>query len=204
MIMIIGPICWQNGSIPGIKINTMEEYYLYAKSLHIIFIMTWFAGLFYIVRLFIYYKEAEDADSSVQDVLQRQYRVMIRRLWNIITWPSAILATLFAILLLMINPDLMYLGWMQLKLFFVLLLYVYHGICQYFYNQTQNGDLKVSSYFLRIWNEVATVILFACVFLVVLKNMLGWVFGTVGIVVLSILLMLGVKWYKMFRERRKS
>jgi putative membrane protein len=179
------------------------DYYLYAKSLHIIFITTWFAGLFYIVRLFIYFKEAEENKSSGQDILQKQYRIMIKRLWYMITWPSAILATIFAVWLILINPVLIHMGWMQLKLFFVLLLYVYHSYCQHFYNQSQKGDLKVSSYFLRIWNEVATVILFACVFLVVLKNMLGWVFGTVGIVVLSILLMLGIKWYKMLRDKKK-
>ena len=179
------------------------EYYLYVKSLHIIFIITWFAGLFYIVRLFIYHKEAEEEDLSAREILQKQYTIMIKRLWYIITWPSAILATLFAVWLVFINPVLMHFDWMQLKLFFVLLLYVYHGACQYFYNQTQKGGLKVSSNFLRIWNEVATVILFSCVFLVVLKDMLGWVFGTVGIVVLSILLMIGIKWYKSLREKRK-
>jgi putative membrane protein len=179
----------------------MEDY-LYAKSLHIIFIITWFAGLFYIVRLFIYHKESEEADPTERDVLQKQYRIMIKRLWYMITWPSAILATIFAVWLLIINPDLMHFGWMQLKLFFVLLLYVYHGICQHFYNQTQKEGLKVSSYFLRIWNEVATVILFACVFLIVLRDMLGWVYGTIGIVVLSILLMMGIKWYKMLRNKK--
>jgi putative membrane protein len=73
------------------------DYYLYAKSLHIIFITTWFAGLFYIVRLFIYFKEAEENKSSGQDILQKQYRIMIKRLWYMITWPSAILATIFAV-----------------------------------------------------------------------------------------------------------
>ena len=178
------------------------DHYLYVKSLHIIFIMTWFAGLFYIVRLFIYFKESEEEAPSAREVLQNQYRIMIKRLWYMITWPSAVLATLFAVWLIFINPDLMIFDWMQLKLFFVTLLFVYHGICQLFYHQTQKGSLKVSSYFLRIWNEVATVILFACVFLVVLKDMLGWVFGTVGIIGLSVLLMLGIKWYKMIREKK--
>ena len=180
------------------------ENYLYAKSLHIIFIITWFAGLFYIVRLFIYYKEAEDTETAEREILQKQYRIMIKRLWFMITWPSAILATLFAIWLMIINPDLLYMGWMQLKLAFVLALFAYHGICQYFYNQVYHGGIKYSSYFLRIWNEVATVILFACVFLVVLKNTLGWIFGTVGIVGISILLMLGIKWYKIIRDKKSK
>lgn len=157
--------------------------------------------LFYIVRLFIYFSESEETDSQEQGILQNQYQVMIKRLWYIITWPSAVLATLFAIWLIIINPDLLYMDWMQLKLIFVLVLYVYHGVCQYMYNQVFDSGLKYSSFFLRIWNEVATVILFACVFLVVLKNTMGWIFGTVGIIGVSILLMLGIKWYKMVREK---
>ncbi len=78
--------------------------YLYIKSLHIIFVTTWFTGLFYIIRLFIYFKEAEDEPSSVKDILQKQYQLMIKRLWYIITWPSAVLATTFAIWLLILNP----------------------------------------------------------------------------------------------------
>ena len=179
------------------------EYYLYAKSLHIIFITTWFAGLFYIVRLFIYYKEAEEATKSEKEILQKQYRFMIKRLWYMITWPSAVLATIFAIWMIIINTDLLFMGWMLIKLIFVLALYVYHGFCQNIYNQVHKGGIKHSSFFLRIWNEVATVILFACVFLAVLKNTLGWVFGTLGIIGISILLMLGIKWYKMFREQKQ-
>ncbi|MBV1924626.1 MAG: CopD family protein [Flavobacteriaceae bacterium] len=175
--------------------------YLYVKSLHIIFITTWFAGLFYIIRLFIYFKEAEEKESPAKEILQKQYQLMIKRLWYIITWPSAVLATLFAIWLLVINPEWLYFGWMQIKLAFVLLLFIYHGICQLMYNQTQKGFLKYSSFGLRIWNEVATIILFACTFLVVLKSSIGWIFGVVGIVGVSVLLMLGIKLYKNLRKK---
>ena len=180
--------------------NNME--YLYIKSLHIIFITTWFAGLFYIIRLFIYFKEAEEKPEPAKDILIKQYQLMIKRLWYIITWPSAVLATIFAIILLVLQPAWLQQSWMQIKLAFVGLLFFYHGTCQILYNQTQKNTLKYSSTFLRIWNEVATIILFACVFLVVLKNSLGWVFGTVGIIGFSILLMLGVKLYKNIRKKR--
>jgi len=174
--------------------------YLYIKSLHLIFVTTWFAGLFYIIRLFIYFKEAEDEPSTTKNILQKQYQIMIKRLWYIITWPSAILATIFAIWLLILNPLWLEQGWMLIKLVFVLGLFIYHGICQIMFNQVERGFLKYSSFGLRIWNEVATIILFACVFLVVLKNSIGWVFGVLGIVGISILLMLGVKWYKNIRK----
>ncbi|AMC12020.1 protoporphyrinogen IX oxidase [Lutibacter profundi] len=175
--------------------------YLYIKSLHIIFITTWFAGLFYIIRLFIYYKEAEEKPEIEKNILLKQYKLMIKRLWYIITWPSAILATGFAIWLLILQPAWLQTNWMLIKLGFVALLFAYHWTCQIMYNQIEKGYLKYSSFALRIWNEVATIILFACVFLVILKNSLGWIFGVIGIVSVSILLMLGIKLYKNIRNK---
>jgi len=175
--------------------------YLYIKSLHIIFVTTWFAGLFYIIRLFIYYKEAEEKPEIEQNILLNQYKLMIKRLWYIITWPSAVLASVFAIWLLILQPLWLEATWMIIKLTFVLALYAYHWSCQVMYNQIEKGYLKYSSFSLRIWNEIATIILFACVFLVVLKNSLGWIFGVVGIVGVSILLMLGIKLYKNVRAK---
>ena len=175
--------------------------YLYIKSLHIIFVTTWFAGLFYIIRLFIYYKEAEDKEEPSQSILKNQYALMSKRLWYIITWPSAVLATIFAVWLLVLQPFWLEANWMLIKLAFVGLLFAYHLSCQMMYNQIAKGYLNFSSYGLRIWNEVATIILFACVFLVVLKTTLGWIFGVVGIVGVSILLMMGIKLYKQIRAR---
>ena len=143
---------------------------------------TWFAGLFYIIRLFIYYKEAEDKEEPSQTILKDQYALMSKRLWYIITWPSAVLATIFAVWLLVLQPFWLEANWMLIKLVFVALLFAYHLSCQMMYNQIAKGYLNYSSIGLRIWNEVATIILFACVFLVVLKTTLGWVFGVVGIV----------------------
>ena len=90
---------------------------------------------------------------------------------------------------------------MLIKLVFVGLLFAYHLSCQMMYNQIAKGFLNYSSNGLRIWNEVATIILFACVFLVVLKTTLGWIFGVVGIVGISVLLMMGIKLYKQIRAR---
>ena len=175
--------------------------YLYVKSLHIIFVTTWFAGLFYIIRLFIYYKEADQKEEPAQTILKNQYALMSKRLWYIITWPSAVLATLFAVWMLWLQPFWLEAPWMLIKLGFVLLLYAYHGSCHYMYKQIERGELKYSAYSLRIWNEVATIILFACVFLVVLKNTLGWVFGVLGIFGVSVVLMLGIKLYKNIRAK---
>lgn len=176
--------------------------YLYIKSLHIIFVTTWFAGLFYIIRLFIYYKEAEQKEEPAKTILQKQYTLMSKRLWYIITWPSSVLATIFAVWLLILQPLWLEENWMLIKLTFVAALFAYHWTCQIMINQMEKGYLKYSSFALRIWNEVATIILFACVFLVVLKNSLGWIFGVIGIVGISISLMLGIKLYKNIRNKK--
>ena len=175
--------------------------YLYLKSLHIIFVTTWFAGLFYIVRLFIYFKEAEEKPELEKNILLKQYKLMIKRLWYIITWPSAILAVIFATWMLFIQPAWLKEPWMHIKLTFVLLLFGYHWSCQIIFNQIDKGYLKYSSNSLRIWNEVSTIILFACVFLVVLKSTFGWIFGVTGIFGFGIFLMLGIKVYKKIRAK---
>ncbi len=176
--------------------------FLYVKALHIIFIVTWFAGLFYIVRLFIYHVEAEKEEEPVKSILQNQYKLMEKRLWYIITWPSAILASLFAFLMLYQNPIYLEMSWMHVKLSFVLALYFYHFSCHKIYTQLQNNVIKYSSLKLRIWNEVATIILFSVVFLVVLKDAISWVWGVIGIILFSFLLMFGIKSYKKAREKK--
>lgn len=178
------------------------EFYNYIKSLHLIFVITWFAGLFYIVRLFVYQIEANDKPSPDKEILQRQYKIMTYRLWYIITWPSAVLATIFALLLLHLNPGFLEMPWMKVKLGFVVLLFMYHFKCHKMYTELQNDNVKYTSNFMRLWNEGATIILFAVVFLVLLKNAINWVFGVIGIVVFSILIMLGYKLYKRIREKQ--
>ena len=177
------------------------EYYNYIKSLHLIFVITWFAGLFYIVRLFVYHAEAKDKSEPEQGILIKQYQLMQYRLWYIITWPSAILASVFAFWLLLIMPQWLQQDWMIVKLGFVVLLYLYHWKCHQFFNQLQKNEVNNSSNFFRLWNEGATLILFAIVFLVILKSAINWIYGVIGIFVFSVFIMLGFKFYKKIRER---
>ena len=176
--------------------------FLYVKALHIIFVVTWFAGLFYIIRLFIYHVEAEKKLEPAKGILQTQYKLMSKRLWYIITWPSAILASVFAFWMLIKNPSYLSEPWMHVKLTFVLALYFYHYTCQRIYKQLQNDIVKYSALQLRIWNEVATIILFAVVFLVTLKSAINWIWGVVGIILFGIILMLGIRLYKKIREKK--
>lgn len=177
------------------------EYYYYIKSLHLIFVVTWFAGLFYIPRLFINHIEAFHKPSPDKEILTREFQLMTKRLWYIITWPSAVLCTLFAVVLLMLNPGLLQQSWMHVKLAFVVLLWLYHLRNHVIYKQLQRNEVNYSSNYMRIWNEGATIILFAVIFLVVLKSAINWIFGVVGIIVLGILLMLGIRLYKSIRDK---
>lgn len=175
--------------------------YDYIKALHLIFVITWFAGLFYIPRLFIYHIEASQKPSPEREILTEQLKLMTKRLWYIITWPSAVLATLFAVWLLVLMPGWLQQPWMHVKLCFVVLLIAYHLKNHQILRQLQRDEVKYSSKFMRIWNEGATLILFAVIFLVILRNALNWIYGVIGIVLLGILLMLGIKLYKRVRER---
>lgn len=180
----------------------MEEYYNYIKSLHLIFVVTWFAGLFYMPRLFIYHIEALQKPHAEREVLTSQFRIMERRLWYIITWPSAVLCTLFALALLWIMPGWLSQAWMHVKLGFILLLFAYHLKTHQMFQRFQKGDPGYTSQYMRIWNEGATLILFAVVFLAVLKHSFQWFYGLVGLIGLAILLMLGIRLYKKLREGR--
>jgi len=177
------------------------ELYNYIKALHLIFVITWFAGLFYIPRLFIYQIEAFYKPSPDKEILSEQLKLMAKRLWFIITWPSAILATIFAIWLLILMPIWLNQSWMLFKLGFVLLLILYHLKTHKIFKQLQSDDVRYTSKHMRFWNEGSTLILFAVVFLVILKDSINWIFGVIGILALSILLMLGIKWYKKIREK---
>ncbi len=180
----------------------MEQYYPYIKSLHLIFIITWFAGLFYIVRLFVYQIEATEKPSPEKEILGNQLKIMASRLWNIITWPSMILALIFGILLIVITPFWLSQPWMQVKLGFVALLIFYHFKCHQIFKQLQKGEVKHSSNFMRLFNEAPTLILFSVVFLVILKDGVNWIYGTVGVILFAILLMMGYKIYKRIRENK--
>lgn len=170
------------------------------KSLHLIFVVTWFAGLFYIVRLFIYHVEAQEKERLEKEILSKQYKIMEKRLWYIIAWPSMILTVVIASwLLLKFRLGFLTEWWMLLKLGFVLCLIVYHLICHQIYKQLQNNIFKYSSFRLRIWNEVATLLLFVIVFLIVYKSV-DFYKGIAGFVGLAILLMLGIKLYKKTRK----
>ena len=179
--------------------------YLYLEALHIIFIVTWFAGLFYFPRLFIYNTEANEKPPMIKEALQEQFGIMMKRLWYGIAWPSAILTLIFGLLVLFKSGWVILLfkpegKWMLIKLIFVLFLYLYHFSLHKIYLQQSKNVFRYSSQQLRIWNEVATIFLVAIVMLAVVKQNMSVVWGLVGLILFITLLMSAIKIYKMMRK----
>ena len=171
-------------------------------ALHIIFIITWFAGLFYIVRLFVYQVEAREKSENERQVLEPQYKIMAKRLWYGITWPSFILTLIFGPWLLFLNPGILKMSFMHIKLTFVLGLVIYHIMCHLMFLKLQRGEGNYTSKFFRIWNEVATLFLVAIVFLIVMKNQINWLWGTLAFFLFSVLIMIAIKVYKNIRSKK--
>lgn len=177
----------------------------YVKALHIIFVVTWFAGLFYMPRLFIYNTEAQQLGDIERSVLQKQFTVMLKRLWFGITWPSAIITLVMGIWVLISSGYVRIVfhpegRWLLVKLLFVLLLYAYHLSLHMIFRQQMREVFRYSSNQLRIWNEVATIFLFAIVMLVVLKQAMSAVWGLVALLLLIVVLMLAIKIYRQLRK----
>ena len=179
--------------------------YLYWKALHIIFIVTWFAGLFYFPRLFIYNTEANEKPAEIRDALQSQFTIMMKRLWYGITWPSAVLTLVFGLIVLFQSGWARLVfepagRWMLAKLIFVFFLYIYHYTLHIIFKQQIKGSFRYSSQQLRLWNEVATIFLIAIVMLVVVRENISVVWGIVGLIAFIGILMAAIRIYKVLRK----
>ncbi len=170
---------------------------LYIKAIHIIFVVSWFAALFYIVRLFIYATEAQAKDEVARPILTQQFLIMQRKLWYMIGWPAAVGTTVFGFWMIFLNATY-YLSqpWMWLKLIAVGILFLYHFQCDRILRQQKQGVYKFSSFRLRLFNEIATIILVAIVFLVVIKSSSGLLWGILGMFAFAAVLMLVVYIYR--------
>lgn len=179
---------------------------VYIKALHIIFVVTWFAGLFYMPRLLIYNREAQDKPEPARGILQEQFTMMMKRLWYGITVPSAILTLIFGLATmvksgwhkLLFQPEG---NWLLLKLIFVLFLYLYFIMEHRMFLQQTKGIFKQSSQQLRVWNEIATIFLIAIVMLVVVKQNMSVVWGLAGLILFIIVLMSAIRIYKLLRKK---
>jgi protoporphyrinogen IX oxidase len=176
-----------------------RKMFFYIKALHVIFVVTWFAGLFYIVRLFIYHAEAETKREPERSILQSQYKIMEKRLWYGITWPSMILTLSFGTWLAILYGTLS--NWLMIKLCLVVGLVIYHIYCGLIFYNLQKDLKKYNSNKLRILNEVATLFLVSIVFVVELKNSLNAFWGIASFIAFSMILFAAIKIYKKIREK---
>lgn len=172
--------------------------YTVLKAVHIIFMVSYFAGVFYLVRLFVYYKDTDEFDENKKNILREQYVFMARRLWNIITVPAGVIMLISGLTLIFLNFGLMKTPWFHLKLTFLLGLAYYHYWCWKKVLQMKNlgGELlPIKNIKLRQANEIATFILFLVVFTVILKSMVieYWWQLITGFILLVITIMLTVK-----------
>ena len=173
--------------------------YLYIKAIHIIFIVTWFSGLFYIPRLFIYQAEANEKKEPEKTILLDQFSVMSKRLWFGITWPSALLTLIFGTWMGILYGSIE--KWLWIKLAFVAALYLYHLSLHKIYKQHQRKIFRYSSDKLRIWNEVATIFLVSIVMLASVKQSMSFVWGIAGLLLFIIILLAAIRIYKLTRSK---
>lgn len=184
-------------------IETLQPYYYYFVAVHIVFVISWMAGLFYILSLFIYHTEANDKPEPEKRILLQQFTKMEATLWKIICAPAMIISVVAGISMLTLHPMLLQMPWMQVKLSFVLGLLIYHFICQNIVKQLKNNQFKMSSFQLRLWRELATIFMIAIVFVVILKSAINWIYGLIVIMGVAMAIMIAVKLYKNYRLKSK-
>lgn len=171
------------------------------KSLHIIFVISWFAGLFYLPRLLVYHAEAQEKPEVEKSILSAQFSKMEKLLFNAIMSPAMWLTWATGI-------SLIYTAWwegfgaqywLHLKLGFVVALTIYHFYCRHLIISFRENRYILSGNQLRLFNEIATILLVAIVFLVVAKNTMDWIAGMFGFFAFAVLIMLAVKIVKRIR-----
>lgn len=144
--------------------DILLNYYLWIKSLHIIAVIAWMAGMLYLPRLYVYH-----ADAPVGSDKSETFKVMERKLLRYITNPAMIAAFIFGLLMFWANPDLLHNGWMHLKITALLLMFATHGLYARWRKQFMRDANTHSAKFYRWWNEVPTVLMIVIVLMAVAK-----------------------------------
>ncbi|CDN14325.1 Protoporphyrinogen IX oxidase, novel form, HemJ [Richelia intracellularis] len=180
--------------------------YTWFKAFHIIGVVVWFAGLFYLVRLFIYHIEAEQEPEPANTILKNQYQIMEKRLFNIITTPGMLVTVVCAIGLLVTQPNFLHQTWLHFKLGFVALLLGYHFYCARLVKLLEQGKCNWTSQQMRAMNEAPTLMLVVIVMLAVFKNSLptditAWlIFGLV--ILMAVTIQLYAKKRRLDKEKQ--
>jgi putative membrane protein len=174
---------------------------LWIKALHIVFVSSWFAGLFYLVRMFVYHAEAADKPEALREDWKMQYTAMQWRVYKIICNPAMMITWICGILMLINTPSFLEQGWMQTKLVLLVFLTAYHLYCKGIIRKQEVDKSTYTSFQFRLLNELPTLFLVAIVLLAVVKDLLNFVFLFLGVLVFGFTLFLSAKAYKKIRER---
>ena len=166
--------------------------YKVALSIHTIGFVTWFAALFYLVRLFVYHREALDKQEPEASILKNQFLIMERRLWLAIAWPGALITLIAGLALLHITQTFSQ-SWFQLKLFLLFVLFAYHLYCGKIRNALAIEKKRWSAAHLRLYNEAASVLLVAIIFTAVLKDIKQILFASLGFILFALFLFAVIK-----------
>ena len=175
--------------------------YPFLKGMHVVSFVSWFAALFYIVRLFIYDVEANERPDAARDVLQDQLRLMQRRLWLGIGWPAMIATLIFGLALLWQYPAPNS-PWVWFKLSLVLTLVIYHLLCHRLLRQLKQGKVPLNSQQLRVFNEIATLLLLGIAFTATMKHLVFDAKMLLGLLAFVALLVWGLR--ASARRRRNA
>lgn len=176
--------------------------HLYLKSLHIIGFVSWFAGLFYLVRMFVYHAEAADKPEALREDWKKQYTAMQWRVYKIICNPAMMITWTCGILMLVNTPAFLEQGWLQTKLVLLVLLTGYHLYCKGIIKKQEEEKSTYTSFQFRLLNELPTLFLVAIVLLAVVKDLLNFVFLFLGVLAFGFTLFFAARAYKKFREQR--
>lgn len=178
--------------------------YYWFKTFHLIGIVVWFAGLFYMVRLFVYHAEASQEPEPAQTILKKQYEIMEKRLYHIITMPGMVVTVAMAIGLLTTEPEVLREGWLHIKLAFVAALLIYHFYCGRIMRKLAAGECKWTGQQFRALNELPTIFLLLIVLLAVFKNNLPTDITAWGVLGLIVVMAATIQLYAKKRKRDKE
>ena len=178
--------------------------YYWFKAFHLIGIVVWFAGLFYLVRLFVYHAEAEQEPEPARGILKKQYEIMEQRLYSIITTPGMLLTVAMAIGLISTEPEILKSTWLHIKLAFVILLIGYHHFCKRIMKKLAAGECQWTGQQFRALNEAPTILLVLIVLLAVFKNSLPLDATTWLVAALVITMVASIQLYAKKRRKDKE
>jgi putative membrane protein len=179
---------------------------LILKAIHVIGFVAWFAGLFYLVRMFVYHVEARAEEEPRRSILTEQFGIMEVRVFRIISQPAMVITWLAGIGMLVANPTYLQMGWLHVKLGLLVLLLVYHFYCGGLIKRLEKGETPMTGFQFRLFNEVPTLLLVGISFIAVLgkAGSLNYGYLLLGIVAFGVLMVVFARLYRALRKQRSK